>query len=90
MFEKCFQKFLILPSNLKSENILAVLKHLYIGLLRELEKAISLTLVRDMSLLINKCFIAIGNTVFKQDIVVTMNIDSAPFWSILYFFNQSI
>ena len=55
---------------------MAFLKHLSFGLIRELEE--------------DKCFITIGNMVFKQDISIPMGIDPAPFWSylFLYFFES--
>ena len=50
------------------------------------------TLGSAMSFLINKCFFAIGNMVFKQDIGIPMSIDLAPFWANLFltFLNLSI
>ena len=48
------------------------------------------TLVYTMSFLINKCFFAIGNMVFKQNVDILMGIDPAPFWAslFLYFFES--
>ena len=54
---KCFQKLSILSSNLKSENALASLKQLSIGLLRVLEEDTKQNLVNAISFLINKYFV---------------------------------
>ena len=48
------------------------------------------TLANTVSFLINKCFFAIGNMAFKQDIVIRMGFDPAPFCTnfFLYFFES--
>ena len=81
---KYFQDFLILSSNLKSENALVFLKHLSVGLLREQEEDTSLNklFVNVRSFLINKCFFVIGGIVFKK------GTDPAPFRANLCLFES--
>ena len=38
-------------------------------------------LIDVISLLITKCYFTIGNLVFKQEIVIPMGIDPAPYWT---------
>ena len=78
----------IVPSNQKSENVLAFLKHLCIGPPRELEEDISLKNSCQCYVFPpKKCFSTLDNMVFKQDIGITIGIDPAPFCASLFLYS---
>ena len=55
------------------------LKHVSVGLLRELEENISLNKLLPTNVFFQKCFFIIGKLVYKQDTRTPMGIDPAPF-----------